>query len=103
MKSTYKLNIENLRVYNINQCNNTTRAIIKTMLELYKENKELNSTEILIEAIKRGHWSTTQKEEKYYTTFDYYINKNVKNNIRNLIIINKQKEVEEFLDLSDIE
>lgn len=56
--------------------NATCKAIINTMLALKKtEDRGYTADEIMQAAVRTGRWSTTQKPEKFKTTWAYYLKK----------------------------
>jgi predicted aldo/keto reductase-like oxidoreductase len=57
--------------------NPTCRAIINTMMAMKKREGFSGATgdEILKEAVKSGRWTTRQDEDKYMTTWAYYVKK----------------------------
>ena len=78
MKKLYKLNMNNIQSMNIAHLNPTMKAIVKGMYRLEKreENRDgMTGDEILKYCVKESLWFTKQDEEKYNTTWAYYIKK----------------------------
>jgi hypothetical protein len=78
MKKLYRLNMKDIHTLNIAHLNPTLKAIIKTMYRLEKENININGMtgdNILKYSIEYNYWKTKQDENKYHTTWAYYIRK----------------------------
>lgn len=73
-KKLYTLDIDVAKTINLSLLNNTQRAILKTMYKISKEDLgPMCGDEILVEAVKRGLWTTRQEQSKYHTTWAYYV------------------------------
>lgn len=78
MKKLYRLNMTDIQSMNIAHLNPTMKAIVKGMYRL--EKKELNPTgmtgdDILKYCVNEGLWSTRQDQDKFHTTWAYYVKK----------------------------
>lgn len=75
-KKLYKIDAEVLKTcwpLHPKVSNPTCVAIIKTMMKF--KDREMAGDEILRKAVEIGNWSTRQAEERYSTTWDYYVKK----------------------------
>lgn len=101
----YTINEDTLRSFETlpkEVSNPTCVAIIKTIYRMSKEIDDFDGatgTEILKQAVEWKLWKTNQKEEKYHTTFAYYLKKlkNVGLKVVGETTSNKNVNVEDLL------
>lgn len=100
MKKLYKLNMNNIATLNIGHLNPTMKAVIKGMYRL--EKNDLNPTgmtgdDILKFCVAEGLWVTRQDEDKYHTTWAYYVKK-LKEECQVVEVGTIKDSTEEFLE-----
>lgn len=100
MKKLYKLNMNNIQSMNIAHLNPTMKAIVKGMYRLEKSNENpvgMTGDEILKYCVKNSLWSTRQDEDKYHTTWAYYVKK-LKEECQVIEVGTVQDLTEEYLE-----
>lgn len=92
--------MNNIQSMNIAHLNPTMKAIVKGMYRLEKSNENpigMTGDEILKYCVKSGLWTTRQDEDKYHTTWAYYVKK-LKEECQVIEVGTVQDLTEEFLE-----
>lgn len=100
MKKLYKLNMQDILTMNISHLNPTMKAIVKGMyrLEKNKENETgMTGDSILKYCVENSLWKTSQEEDKYHTTWAYYV-KRLKEECQVIEVGTVKDTTEEFLE-----
>lgn len=100
MKKLYKLNMQDILTMNISHLNPTMKAIVKGMyrLEKNKENESgMTGDSILKYCVENSLWNTSQDEDKYHTTWAYYV-KRLKEECQVIEVGTVKDTTEEFLE-----
>jgi len=100
MKKLYKLNMNNIQSLNIAHLNPTMKAIVKGMYRLQKSDENvtgMTGDDILKYCVENGLWTTRQDEDKYHTTWAYYVKK-LKEECQVIEVGTVKDTTEEYLD-----
>lgn len=100
MKKLYKLNMHEIKHMNIAHLNPTMKAIVKTMYKLQKEDININGMtgdNILKYSIEFNYWKTMQDEDRYNTTWAYYV-KRLKEECQVIEVGSIKDSYEEYLE-----
>lgn len=100
MKKLYKLDMTGISKMNIGHLNPTLKAIVKGMYRLEKSEKNesgMTGDAILKYCVDNQLWFTRQSEDKYHTTWAYYV-KQLKDECQVLEVGKINDSVEEYLE-----